>query len=173
MLILDVVARTQRGLAEHASWALPSTSTSTSTSTGTSTMKKQGTPFTLSKASGLSLTSWESVIYAEGQEQWSETRRIVSGLKQLFLKDTLVVQDSYSSISPAPAPALAPPSPAATAVAARPAIAAPVSRPPMALATQIGTKLCCFDTRDAYLSEGQEKNAGIARVAEAVFRYIR
>ncbi|KAM3577189.1 hypothetical protein VYU27_000872 [Nannochloropsis oceanica] len=174
-LMLDVVAQTQRRLAERASWALPSSSASTSTSTSTSTsststIKKEGTPFSLSEASGPSLTSWESVIYAEGQEQWNEIRRIVSCLKRLFLKDTqVVVQDSYSSILPAPAPAVAPPSPAAAAAKGT-AIANPVMRPQMAWATSFGTKLCCFDTRDAYLSEGQEKGAGIARVAEAVLR---
>jgi len=146
--ILNVGARTQRDLAAAAPWVSTSSSSS-------SKMKKQGTSFSPSKASGLSLTNWESVIYAEGPEQWNETRRIVNGLKQLHLLVPLGVALPASSSSNSPAPALPSSSPAATTPA---------------LAALIGTKFCCFDPRDAYLSEGQEKEAGLVRVAEAMFR---
>ena len=148
--ILNVGARTQRELAAAAPWASPSSSSSSS-----SKMKKQSTSFSPSKALGLSLTSWESVIYAEGPEQWNETRRIVNGLKQLhlFVPPGVALPASSSSISPAPV------LPSSSPAASTPALAA-----------LIGTKFCCFDPRDAYLSEGQEKEAGLVRVAEAMFR---
>ena len=119
--VLDVVARTQQELTAAAPWA----------SSLSANKKKQ--------ASAQLTTSWESVVYAEGREQWNETRRIVRGLRQ--------VHDAHHHQS--------------LPLGALPESSLPPPPPP--------SVFCCFNPHDAYLSEARGKEARLARVAEALF----
>lgn len=124
--LLDVVAHTQQELTAAAPWTA---------SLATKTKKKQ--------AAAQLNTTWESVVYAEGREQWNETRRILRGLKSLHELYRLSLAEGALPESSSIPPPL----------------------PPM-----LGTKFCCFNPHGARLSEAAlAKESHLARVAEALF----
>lgn len=116
----------------------------------------------------ISLTTWESVVYAEGQEHCQQTRRILGGFERLLNRPH---GPAGRNASDATIPVMCTPSISAESyigATRREAETAEIAGN-SAFAT-LGTRLCCFNPRDVSLSVAHDKEFWVFPVAEAFLK---